>query len=138
MGKRIAWFDMVSPQERKRREEEYNHKIFPFGLDQKEKELKILKTLIPDKKPEDSLYQTVLLKEIFLDALSEGNSNSFEECILNEKVEEDLSDWKKGVLVQNFSELERSILKKFAWKCLKIKDLGDLNEEINFTDPENE
>lgn len=129
MGKRIAWFDMVSSRERKRREKEYNDKIFPFGPDQKEKELKILKILIPDKKPEDSLYQAVLLKEIFLNALSEADGDSFEQCILNEKVEEDLLEWKKGVLVQKFSELERSILKKFAWKCLKIQELKDLPEE---------
>ena len=129
MGKRIAWFDMISAKERKRREEEYNRRIFPFGTEQKEKELRILKMLIPDKKPEDSLYQAVLLKEIFLNALSEADGDSFEQCILNEKVEEDLLDWKKGVLVQKFSELERSILKKFAWKCLQIQELKDLHEE---------
>ena len=129
MGKRIAWFDMISAKERKRREEEYNRRIFPFGTEQKEKELRILKMLIPDKKPEDSLYQAVLLKEIFLNALSEADGDSLEQCILNEKVEEDLLDWKKGVLVQKFSELERSILKKFAWKCLQIQELKDLHEE---------
>lgn len=129
MGKRIAWFDMISAKERKRREEEYNYRIFPFGVDQKEKELKILKTLIPDKKPEDSLYQAVLLKEIFLDSWSEVKAQSFETCILNEKIEEDLLDWRKGTLVQPFSELEKSILKKYAWNCLQIQKLSDLPED---------
>lgn len=131
MGKRIAWFDMVSPKERKRQEEAYNQKIFPFGMQQKELELKLLKSLLPDKKPEDSLYQIVLLKEIFLSTNQQQGDKTFEDYILNENIMEDLQEWNKNKLLKKYAELEQDLLERFAWKCIHISKLNDFPEDTN-------
>ena len=131
MGKRIAWFDMISPKERKRQEEAYNQKIFPFGAPQKEMELKLLKALFPDKKPEDSLYQIVLLKEIFLSTNQQHLGQAFEDYIFNETIAEDLQEWDKNKLLKQYSEAEQDLLKRFAWKCIHVADLNDFPEGTN-------
>lgn len=125
MGKRITWFDMISPKERKRQEEDYNHKIFPFGLAQRDTELELLECLIPDKKPTDSLYQTVLLKEIFLESSFQKGEETFAAVIADERIIEDLKEWEKNKLVQKYTAIEQNLLKAFAWKCLHICGLRD-------------
>lgn len=127
MGKRISWFDMVSLKEKKQQEEKYNKLIFPFGLNQKEKELELLKQLIPSKKPEDSLYQIVLLKEIF--SVVDKNI-SYEECILNSEIADELLSWQKNVLLKKYSDLEKDNLKKFAWMAIRIEKLDDLSLDL--------
>lgn len=129
MGKRISWFDMVSSKEKKRQEEKYNKMIFPFGQAQKEKELELLKRLIPSKKSEDSLYQVVLLKEIFL--LADKNI-TYNDCMLNQQVIDEMFEWKKNILLKSYSDLEKDYLKKFAWMSLHIEELDDLSlDSIN-------
>lgn len=125
MGKRITWFDMISPRERKRQEEDYSHKIFPFGIAQRDKELELLECLIPDKKPADSLYQTVLLKEIFLELSFQKGEEIFEAVVTDERIIEDLQEWGKNKLVQKYTVIEQNLLKAFAWKCLHICGVND-------------
>ncbi len=128
MGKKITWFDMISKDERKHQEEKYNNMMFPFGLDQRDKELALLKELIPNKKGEDCLYQVILLKEIFL---TSDSHLSYKECLENRDIQEELYDWEKGILTSKFTNDEKDCLCKFAYKCLHIEKLEDLpNESI--------
>lgn len=129
MGKRITWFDMVSKREKKRQEEEYNNMIFPFGLKQKDEELRLLKELIVDKKPEDSLYQVVLLKEIFLNNISNNKEISYADCLSCDKVQEDLNDWQKGALASKFTKEEKENLKIFSWKIIHIDKFDDFPKQ---------
>ena len=87
--------------------------------------MELLKYLIPDKKPADSLYQTVLLKEIFLESSFQKGDETFDAVITDERIIEDLQEWGKNKLVQKYTVIEQNLLKAFAWKCLRICGLND-------------
>jgi len=64
MGKHISWFDMTSPKQRAKREKRYEQEMFPFGTEQREREIALLHKLIPGKHADsDLLYQLLQAKE---------------------------------------------------------------------------
>lgn len=135
LGKHISWFDMVSPKELKRREEAFRSRVFPFGDEQKKIETDLLRYLLPEKKPEDSLYQVVLLKEIILnypaktvemdprDFIDPGAGRS-----INQALYDEIRDWQKGTLTRKFNAEEQEKLLLYAWKSAFVKSMDDFPE----------
>ena len=71
----------------------------------------------------------MILKEIFL--LADKNI-TYNDCMLNQQVIDEMFEWKKNILLKSYSDLEKDYLKKFAWMSLHIEELDDLSlDSIN-------
>lgn len=87
MARHLGWFDQRNARQRKKDSERYVSRMFPLGDEQKEKELALLKELIPSMKPLDSLYQLLQIKDILLSDDKEWEQSDWEETVLSKRLD---------------------------------------------------
>lgn len=86
MARKLGWFDLRNSHQRKKDESRFLSQVFPLGEAQKEKELALLKALLPSMKPEDSLYQLIQIKQILLSDDAEWERKDWEETQLAKRL----------------------------------------------------
>ena len=116
-----SWFIFESKEKKKRREERYFKKAYPFGKEQQEWEETRLKVLFPVKKDiKMYIYHILVLKERLANTLLDKDDDAYEE-LPEEKI---ISSWRdetiaKGVGAEALNKLERLALMQFKAKALK-------------------
>lgn len=115
MVRRINWFDSTTEKQREKKQARYENKMFPLGPKQKEKEISLLKELIPDMPPQESLYYLLEFKEI----------------VRSDEPEEDYADWKKTNLAKKISKDNQDLIYKLALASLEWKSLDDIPNALN-------
>jgi hypothetical protein len=68
-----SWFKFESPEEKKRKQEEFEAKVYPLGpVFQKEWELSLLKELFPNKRSiRDEHFQLLVLRQSMLESVAD-------------------------------------------------------------------
>ena len=89
-------FDMRSPEERKKDDEAYYRRMFPFGERQKEYDQHLLEIGVPHQDQKENLYFLLLAKE----AVPEGK--------------EALGRWYNDRLLKRFNESEKAFILALA------------------------
>lgn len=110
MPRRIGWFDMLSKQQEEKRQERYENKMFPLGPKQKDKEMELLKELLPNMPVDQSLYYLLQFKEI----------------VASEDREDDFNDWSKTNLAKKLSDDNRKLIWEVALDSANWKSLDDI------------
>ena len=119
-----SWFIFESKEKKKRREERYFKKVYPFGKEQQEWEETRLKVLFPVKKDiKMYIYHILVLKERLANTLLDKDDDAYEE-LPEEKI---ISSWRdetiaKGVGAEALNKLERLALMQFKAKALKERE----------------
>jgi hypothetical protein len=71
----LQWFAWKSKKKREKEEAEYIQWAFPHGTAQKEKIVSILEGLFPDEDASAALVAYLSCKEVYDDAIADGNDN---------------------------------------------------------------
>lgn len=113
MGKRIAWFDMLSPKQREAREREVRNAIFPFGEAQRAAEIDLLRKLIHTRSTESVLlFQLAQAKEA-----------------VNADDKEALKEWFTSPLARSFKREERACILAAAQLERTITSLDEMPDK---------
>ncbi len=112
----IPWFESVTPQQRRKREEKYLRMMFPFGAAQKEREISLLKQCVKaGLKDGELLYQLLCVKEALLEEDEESRKTA-------------LANWAKSHLAGYLSPNDKRIvyaLAKMGLACKSLEDFPD-------------
>ncbi|MCD8084097.1 MAG: hypothetical protein LUE86_11455 [Clostridiales bacterium] len=117
MGKGIPWLEFVSPRERKRREEQYYRRMFPFGEEQRRLEGRLLSRCTDTKLSEEELlFQLLCVREV----LQEEDEMSRKDA---------LESWRKNPLTANLSPADRQVVYALAVLSAGCSSLEEYPDE---------
>lgn len=119
-----AWFSFISPNKRKKREERYFKKVYPFGSAQKLWEEKRLSELFPNTKDiKLYMYHLLVLKEKMANTLVSQDDDDY----LDLSVDEIIKKWSKDILVKDLGD---ETIEKLIKLALTEFESGSLEELI--------
>lgn len=118
-----SWFSFVSKDKRKKREERYFRKVYPFGIAQKSWEENKLKAFFPDAKDiKVYLYHLLILKEKMANTLLEKDDDDY----IDASIDEIIKKWSKDRLVRDLGMEAIEKLIKLAIVEFEAKNLEEL------------
>ena len=119
-----AWFRFISPNKRKKREERYFKKVYPFGSAQKLWEEKRLNELFPNTKDiKLYMYHLLVLKEKMANTLVPQDDDDY----LDLSIDEIIKKWSKDILVKDLGD---EAIEKLIKLALTEFESGSLEELI--------
>lgn len=119
-----AWFSFISPNKRKKREERYFKKVYPFGSAQKLWEERRLNELFPNTKDiKLYMYHLLVLKEKMANTLVPQDDDDY----LDLSVDEIIKKWSKDILVKDLGD---EAIEKLIKLALTEFESGSLEELI--------
>lgn len=121
------WFSFLSADKKKKRQERYFKKVYPFGLEQKEWESRYLKEKFPDSKDiKFYIYHLIILKEKLANTLLDEDEDDYD----NSNIEDIINKWKKDKLVKQLGDFAIDILKNIALAQLSSKNLEEFKSKL--------